>query len=257
MPGQVFDWGTCPKEPAGPCDLCGREGNRSHSERDRYGYEVRVVRCRGCGLVYFDPRMTAAAARVFYGGPYRRLVSAWRGYEVTPDSMREEQERYAAALLPILEPHLTPSHYLLLDVGGSTGVVAHAMAKRFILDAVVLDPCPTELAVAEKRYGLVTKLGTLDDAEFEVQAFDVVTVCQSLDHVLRPAWVLRRCRELLGPGGVFFADVVDYGTTRTLKLDHPFNFTPQTAKEYLRRAGYQVLSETRFWDGNHVGYVCH
>ena len=90
------------------------------------GLAVSAVKCKGCGLVFLNPRMTADAYREFYeAGHYRDLVSAfyskWRKTDHSLDPMENYQRSYALKVLKHLKG-FGPYSGKLLDVGGSTGV---------------------------------------------------------------------------------------------------------------------------------------
>ena len=86
----------------------------------------------------------------------------------------------------------------LLDIGGSTGVVADAFARRFDLRATVVDPAPLETAQAQ-ALGIETIEGLVEDVDLGDRRFDVVVLCQTVDHLLDVSGTLRRVRELLAP----------------------------------------------------------
>jgi SAM-dependent methyltransferase len=48
------------------CNLCGRDDALPVAQRDKYGLPLTTVMCRGCGLLYLNPRPTAATYRKFY-----------------------------------------------------------------------------------------------------------------------------------------------------------------------------------------------
>ena len=109
--------------------------------------------------------MTAGAYTEFYTEVYRPLVSAYHGRLIDAESIQDEQRDYASARADFIEPQLRErSCKTLLDVGGSTGVVAHVMKERFDLLATVIDPAPLEIEVA-RALGLKTVTGFVEDYE--------------------------------------------------------------------------------------------
>ena len=89
----------------------------------------------------------------------------------------------------------------LLDIGGSTGVVAHAFARRFDLRATVVDPAPLETAEAQ-ALGLETIEGLIERIDLGDRRFDVIMLCQTVDHLLDVTGTLSRVRELLTAAGI-------------------------------------------------------
>ena len=148
-------------------------------------------------------------------------------------------------------------------MGGSTGIVAHHLKQRFDLEATVIDPAPLEIEVA-RRLGLETRTGFVEDYDSGERRFDLITLCQTIDHLLDVSLSLRKIRGLLADDGVFFVDIVDFraayrrngSVEEAIKIDHPFYLTEETARAYLRRCGFEVLAIDYAADHLHVGYVC-
>jgi SAM-dependent methyltransferase len=246
------------------CNLCCGERFVTVTHRDRYRYPVRADGCLRCGLVFLNPVMTAGAYAKFYGEVYRPLVSAYHGYRIDSETLQDEQREYAEACAEVLAPHLEDrGARTLLDVGGSTGVVAHHFKKRFDLNATVIDPAPLEIDVA-RRLGLRAVTGFVEECDLGEQRFDLIILCQTVDHLLDVSLSLRKIRSLLREDGLFFVDIVDFradylrndSVEEAIKIDHPFYLTETTALAFLRSSGFDVLAVNYAADHLHVGYVC-
>jgi SAM-dependent methyltransferase len=245
------------------CNLCGGGTFVTIAHADRYGFPLASAACTTCGLVFLDPRPGANAYDAFYRDAYRPLVSAFHGRRIDPVSLEAEQQVYAEALVGLLAPYLADrSGGSLLDVGGSTGVVAEAVCAAFGLDGTVLDPAPEELERAGGR-GLAAVPGTIESFEPDGR-FDVVLLCQTLDHVLDAGGALRKLRDVLADDGLLFVDVVDFraayvrawNVEAATKVDHPYAFTEDTIEALLARSGLTVARKDYAADRLHVGYVC-
>ena len=262
--GLGYDYSAQPKLARSLCNLCGGERFVTLTHRDRYGYAAQADGCLRCGLVFLNPVMTAAAYGGFYANVYRPLVSAYHGRRIDAETLQDEQREYAAVRADALAPHLARrSAKRLLDVGGSTGIVAHHLKQRFDLEATVIDPAPLEIEVA-RRLGLTTRTGFVEDFDPAERRFDLITLCQTVDHLLDVALSLRKIRTLLADDGIFFVDIVDFraacrrgsSVEGAIKIDHPYYLTEQTALAYLRRSGFEVLAVDWAADHLHVGYLC-
>ena len=258
-----FDYAAQPTRPIDACNLCGGTALIVLTHRDRYGYPATASGCTCCGLVFLNPVMTAEAYQRFYDGIYRPLVSAYHGRLIDATTIQDEQRAYAAERAELLAPFLAGSRLqTMLDIGGSTGVVAHAWAQRFGLRAAVLDPAPLETARA-RALGLETIEGLVETVNLGSRRFDVVALCQTADHLLDVAGTLRRVRELLSDRGVLFIDIADFraaylrawSVEDAVKIDHPYYLTEPTMTSYLRRAGFEILRMDYASDHLHVGYV--
>lgn len=259
-----YDYSAQPREAVSACNLCGGTLFVVLTHRDRYGYPAQAHACRGCGLVFLNPRMTAAAYGRFYDGIYRPLVSAFHGRRIDADTIQAEQHEYAAERAEFLRPFVAEARRkTMLDIGGSTGVVAHDFAKEFGLDGTLIDPAPLEVEQA-RRLGLETITGLVEGHDFGDRRFDLVIVCQTVDHLLDVAGTLARIRRLLAAGGLLFIDIVDFraaylrnrSVEDAIKIDHPYYLTQETMEAYLRRAGFTIARADYAADHLHVSYLC-
>lgn len=257
-----YDYSSEPKERPVECNLCGPRGRPVEVARqDRYGYPVTLVVCGTCGLGYISPRLSAAGYQRFYEGVYRPLVSAYHGRRIDAETLQLEQREYATQLAEFLAPMLPGPVRTVLDVGGSTGVVAGVLAARLGARATVLDPSPEELAIAEAA-GMETVAGFVEDFEPGERRWDLVLLCQTIDHLLDVREALDALRRLTAPGGRAFVDVVDLNFVlhrtgaieRAVKVDHPYYLTRHTAEALFDLAGYSVVGE-RLSDDGHLGFV--
>lgn len=259
----AFDYAGQPKVRVERCNLCGGNAFIVLTHRDRYGYPASACGCSRCGLVFLDPLMTAEAYARFYAGTYRPLVSAYHGRLIDARTIQQEQREYAAERAHLLTPYVEQRRYrTILDIGGSTGVVAEAFARRFDMRATVIDPAPLETAEA-RALGVETVDGLVESVDLGDRRFDVVVLCQTVDHLLDVAATLRRVRELLSGDGLLFVDIVDFraaylrhwSVEEAVKIDHPYYLTEPTMTAYLRRTGFDILRTDYAADHLHVSYV--
>jgi hypothetical protein len=259
-----YDYAAQPHEAVAACNLCGGTAFVVLTHRDRYGYPAEAHACAGCGLVFLNPRLTTAAYGRFYDGVYRPLVSAFHGRLIDAQTIQAEQREYAAGRAALLRPFVTGGGLeTMLDIGGSTGVVAHHFANAFGLRGTVLDPAPLEVEQA-RRLGLETITGLVEEHDFGARTFDLVVICQTVDHLLDVAGTLARVRRLLTGRGRLFIDIVDFraaylrnwSVEDAIKIDHPYYLTQETMTAHLRRAGFEALRSDYAADHLHVSYVC-
>jgi len=208
--------------------------------------------------------MTAEAYGRFYNGIYRPLVSAFHGRLIDARTIQDEQREYAIERAEFMRPFMSNAgRGTLLDIGGSTGIVAAHVAKEFGLTGTLIDPAPLEVEQAQ-RLGLETVTGLVEEHDFGRRRFDVVIICQTVDHLLDVAGTLTRVRQLLSDKGLLFIDIVDFRAAYlrnwsiedAIKIDHPYYLTEQTMAAYLRRSGFDVLRSDYAADHLHVSYMC-
>lgn len=224
--------------------------------RDRYGFVSTKAQCPHCGLAWLDDRPSAEWYSNFYAsGTYRKLVSAYHGRDVMA-TIHAEQKAYAEQLIKHL-PEGDSFGMVALDIGGSTGVVAEHIAS-IGYHAVVIDPAAEQLpdgffTVANESFETWKPWGT---------DYDLILLCQTIDHLLEPRSCLEKIRGLLASDGLFFVDILDTeqevaekGWQQTLKIDHCFYFTDKSARLLLSATGFEIVDS---WESarNHIGYLC-
>ncbi|HWT25924.1 MAG TPA: methyltransferase domain-containing protein, partial [Solirubrobacteraceae bacterium] len=257
----AYDYGAQPAEPVAACNLCGSTHHVEAARRDRYGFPATLSVCAGCGLGFLSPRMTAEAYAGFYRDVYRPLVSAYHGRLIDAETVQIEQRDYARELTAFLARSLPRRPRSVFDVGGSTGVVAGAVREAFGAAATVLDPAPDELAVAA-RAGMETVAGFMEDFDPGERRWDLVLLCQTIDHLLDVRATLDAIRGVLAADGHAFVDVLDVGHVMlreggiegAVKIDHPYYLTRATATGYFARCGLRVVAE-RMADDGHWGFL--
>jgi SAM-dependent methyltransferase len=260
----AYDYAGQPKNALDACNLCGGQRFIVLTHRDRYGYPADAHACARCGLVFLNPRMTAAAYARFYDGIYRPLVSAFHGRLIDARTIQAEQRAYAIERAALLRPFVEGAGLTsMLDIGGSTGVVAGHFANEFGVRGTLIDPAPLEVEQA-RQFGLETVTGLIEEHDFGGRTFDLVIICQTVDHLLDVRGTLDRVRGLLAPRGLLFIDIVDFraaylrnwSVEDATKIDHPYYLTEDTMQAYLRRSGFAVIRADYAADHLHVSYVC-
>jgi SAM-dependent methyltransferase len=217
--------------------------------------------CTRCGLGFLSPRMTAAEYGEFYERVYRPLLTAYHGRQIDAETVQVDQRVYAAELVGFLREHLGSAPATVLDVGGSTGVVASAVRDAFSAEATVLDPAPDELAAAAAS-GMETIAGFAEDFDPGERRWDLVLLCQTIDHLLDVAGTLSSLRRLTAGGGRAFVDVLDLmvaarkqgSVEGAVKIDHPYYLTRDTARAFFLRSGFEPVAERLSADG-HWGFL--
>lgn len=260
-----FDPHAVSRETVTHCNLCGAIRFCTITWQDRYGYDCPCQLCLGCGLVFLSPRLTADEYRRFYDGVYRPLVSAYHGRTIDAETVEDDQRTYTGWLRAFLEPALA-GHQIgrLLDIGGSTGVVAESVSGALGCRGAVLDPAPAELDRAADR-GLETVAGLLEDLDpARAGTCDLVLLCQTVDHLLDIAAALTKIRRILADDGHFYVDFVDFraialregAVEEAVKVDHPFSLARQTMEAFLTVSGFEITAMCVLPDGHHVGCLC-
>lgn len=239
------------------CNLCGSAtGDLIHEGEDRllgHPGRFRLVQCPRCGLIRQNPRPVDMAP--FYEGDYvpfryrpRRRLLRWRESPIDAVTVGTGGAYYQLLL------EATPRRSgRLLDVGCATGdflVVAHTAGWQ----VAGCDPSAAAVEQARKRLGAAAGnsvyVGMLEQVDFPDEAFDVVTLGHTIEHVPDPVATLREVRRVLRPDGVIIIQ-----TPAWLSLEsrlwgrywagfdcprHLYVFSPRTLRGVLEQAGCRI-----------------
>src|SRR5262249_50459408 len=112
--------------------------------------------------------------------------------------------------------------------------------------------------------GLETITGLVEAFDFGSRRFDVVTICQTVDHLLDIGGTPTRARDILSGHGGPVIDIPDFpaallphpSVEEAIKIDHPYYLTDPTMVAYLKRSGFEVLRSDYAADHLHVSYMC-
>lgn len=209
------------------------------SSRSRAGH-LAIVRCTQCGLRMTNPGDDDATLARIYAALEDRAY----------DAEAENREAMARAHLTFVGRH-SPTPGRLLDAGCATGTLVR-VATQAGWSATGLDASAWSIERARERCPQASFVhGALEAATFPEASFDVVTLCDTLEHVPDPAAVLRRIRTWLRPGGWLFLNVPNCESVPArmmgrhwvlLLREHLWYFSPRTLDPLLRRCGFGVVA---------------
>lgn len=170
------------------CILCDRTDIRP------YDTALSLWRCAHCGHIFDNPRPTTDAVSAYYSS--RGKYDRW-------EPLREQIARLSSRRLARIRKHKRQG--ALLDVGAGTGQFLYDSRDEFT--GTGAEVSAEAVRVARERFGIDLHHGTLGSVDLGGDRFDVITMSQVLEHVPWPSHTLRRCRELLAPGGILYISV--------------------------------------------------
>lgn len=252
-----------------PCPLCEADA----PEFVRYGRDrlfaqpgrYRLVRCTACGLNYVSPRPTIEGLARHYPDSYFCYTPTEKAFLLLRPflwALGAGLSSHRLAMLERVTGRLSPDTELV-DVGcGINALLRHVHRRRGCL-GIGVDFNAEAVAYVRDRLEMPIAHGTLHDAQFEAERFDLVTMTEYLEHEPNPRAVLTEARRITRPGGHLAIEVPHIGSlpakvfrSRWSQLDLPRHlvfYTPETLKEMLARCGYRLLAVQTFGVAFSVG----
>jgi len=221
------------------CPICGSGSIFNYFKDDPY-----LKKCKDCKIVFTYPLpdgLTEAYDEdyynIWYEKQFRQRVKLWR------------------RRLKIVKKFCKSDK--LLDVGAGDGHFLK-VAKTANFNIWGTEISPAAVRAAKNLYGLDIHLIEIENADFEENFFDVITIWHVIEHVKNPLELLKKVCNLSKPGAVVFVATpnLDKYVSRIiyrLKSNKPypfyspkgeqhlFHFTEYTLEGIIKKAGFNII----------------
>jgi 2-polyprenyl-3-methyl-5-hydroxy-6-metoxy-1,4-benzoquinol methylase len=265
------------------CNLCGAdEPDLLFSGVERrfgLGGSFNVVRCKHCGLVYVNPRPTAASLSYYYPSEQYYAYKRLRAPHRLGQYMRQHVKTIVLAqvkgyplgnlqtikrALPWLGKILKlvigrrfdgfPTYVKggrLLDVGCGVGSYLYSLRELgWEVQGIEIDK--QAASYAKKALGLEVLSDPLEEAGFPDMHFDVVIMRQVLEHLSDPFGTLVEVYRVLKASGKLIVELPNFESFQAalfrdkwFHLDlprHLYHFSPCTLQTMLCQAGFSEIT---------------
>ena len=246
------------------CDLCGSKDHESLRKDERYGYTF--VRCRGCGLMFYNPRyeeqyvietfLRAGDAQieaqnmvergVFFGDP-----------EGGPEHQKKALQDYYRF---ILKEHTGWYNKLnggrapdsMFEVGSSVGWYMKVAREDFLKGpkGPLVQGCDANVYSAEegqRAFGLDIRDGSFlgyNTTPEQMGRFALATMLDYIEHTYTPFQDLKKMRDMTAPHGVLllktFLEEMDPQGLFVQPVFHSHHFTAITLRRAIEDAGWKI-----------------
>jgi 2-polyprenyl-3-methyl-5-hydroxy-6-metoxy-1,4-benzoquinol methylase len=235
------------------CNLCGSDHHvvvyRSAQQKKANdpGYKItdeqvscpdKILRCVTCGLVFVPE-----------GDDANKLIDSYKAM-VDPEYLQEEAGRRKTARTVLKKLKLYQNQgKSLLDVGCSTGFFLDE-AKNSGWDVQGVEVSTWAAAYAKEKLDLNVFNGTLKQADFPANSFDVVVMHDTIEHIADPKHLLVEIRRVLKPTGIIYINTpnIESLVSRILRAKwwginryHLFYFSKKTLKKLLDATGFKTV----------------
>lgn len=177
------------------CPICGEEYDEFVESNGR-----KVVRCRGCRVLFVTPRpSTEEIRRLFqdeYIGDEERVMVDFTSMRI--DSLKREADRIR---------ELRPMGGRLLDVGTASGAFLTCMSGDLRWQVEGLEPSLYGARAATKITGVPVHVGFLRDQGFPSASFDVLTSLDAFYFHHEPNEDIAEMARILKLGGLLVIEI--------------------------------------------------
>ena len=248
------------------CNLCGLDDAQVlFRKRDKLGItddEFQVVECRGCGLLYVNPRPTEAEIGKFYPEIY-----SWKETLEADSSLtkwvRRSEKGYRYHLLKDEVSKVVKftgrSFGRVLDIGCGTGDRLDVFrSKGFETFGVETSDSAN---YAKEHLNLNVSKGNLFSARFPDRFFDKVTLYNVLEHTHDPTRVCDEIHRILKDDGFLVIQVPNKNSLqhrifkkRWAAFDVPrdlYYFGTESLRSLLEKVGFTVTKMDHFMNWWH------
>lgn len=232
------------------CPLCGSDKYKEiYKERGSLG----IVRCRDCNLIYVNPRL-ADPEKIYWGDAEKYFQEARLIFEKKMPHYRDKNYMEDLKLIHRYKPSGN-----FLDIGTNMGFfLRKAKDKKWELFGV--EPSSSLSDLARKYFGLNVKTDFVQNAGFESNFFDVITMTDVFEHITDPAKILSEIKRILKPDGILFIKVpnglFNLFKFRLAKLtgrlkdydifdsyEHVVHYSGSSLKKMLEKHGFSIVNK--------------
>ena len=184
------------------CCICGIDDAKPVGMGEDYEYKTSnekfvAVRCNSCGLIYLNPRPSVADFVEIYPPTYHAFDFSPKNYGIV-HKVRSKIEAHRF----LKRCRNLPADARILDVGCGDGfhldLFRRFGKKSWRVEGVDIDKRAINAA---RNAGFNVHLGSVEEIDLPQNAYDLVFMIQTIEHVENPENVLRAIRRLLKNGG--------------------------------------------------------
>ncbi len=230
---------------------CSSNKDLTISMKDRYGFKVRTVLCKNCGLLRTDPRISEDTIEIFYRKYYRNLLLAKpdKDFGKKLHSTKHFSVMiHGEKILRYIKQYSSLKKGVVFDFGtGGGGILKIFKDAGFETFGVDLDEDRIKDGIKE---GLNLKVGNIEELKNYPKKANLIIVSHVLEHLHNLDKTLKIFKECLDEEGYLYVELPgifklqnQYGNFLSfLGIDHLFHFTLLTLRKLLAENGFIIVA---------------
>ena len=203
-------------------------------------HKFSLVKCKNCGLIYVNPRLTRKNLAKLYETEYF-------SYYVDTNS-KAHKKREETFKIEIAELERLTEGRKILDVGCGGGFFLASLDNSWQKYGTEINPAAVEYG---KKLGLNIHKGNLKEANFPQGIFDVVKLRGVIEHLPDPISELYEIYRILRKGGLIAVNTPNIDSICGMiykekfrmicPVRHIYYFSTKTLSLMLKKVGFRVL----------------
>lgn len=237
------------------CSLCGQDDTKTlfkapvqDFQKGLFSYdEWNIVKCKNCGLVYVNPRIS------------QDVVNRYYKFEIEGDhffldnhfiEMAQSQIPHWKRIIRLINQFKYNGN--LLDLGCGNGTFLY-QAKLAGYNVEGQDISPYFINYCKTQYDFNIYEGELNYLNLPSEHYDVITMFDVIEHHLHPLELLQEIKRILKPDGILVISTHDIGNPfaklygKKWRMIYPIGhltyYSKQTLMMTLQTAGFKCIKQ--------------
>lgn len=227
------------------CNICGHSNTKFLYAK----YNLEIVKCRHCNLVFTNPRLQEEDLLKRYSPEYF-FNEYLPGLDASEKTYNHEFVRKHFSLITDLAGKYFSPGRKLLDVGCGAGFFLKVAEERG-WKAEGVDLLDLAAEYGKNVLGVNVKQGKFENIQYPSESFDVVTLLDTIEHMPDPYQTVIEIKRILKINGILIVSTPDLNSLSRLFLgkdwavlspaEHLFYFTEKTLRDIITKADFQIL----------------
>jgi len=213
------------------CVICGKTKLSKLKDIKIDNTELRLVKCKKCGLIFFSPRLKESIVKQVYEKDLLKQS------EHNSDYINEDTKDFSKRL-KIIEKY-QKNKQSVLDIGCSVGTFLNCCEKSGFKEIYGTDLNKKTNAICRNNYGYNVS------SKIPNKKFDLINMSDLIEHVYNPKEFLLKMKDNLNDKGVIAITTPNISNplNKIINIkpeEHQYYFSKKTMTKLLNLCGYNI-----------------